>query len=93
MHQWGIPLLRVALGIVFFWFGALKSHHFLRIALILLLLQMAGTFFAVMLSLSIFFLDGNPFLLTVEGEFVVKNIVLIAGAVVIGGYEIKRIIN
>ena len=54
---------------------------------------MAGTFFAVMLSLSIFFLDGNPFLHTVEGEFVVKNIVLIAGAVVIGGYEIKRIIN
>ncbi len=24
MHQWGIPVLRVALGIVFLWFGGLK---------------------------------------------------------------------
>jgi putative oxidoreductase len=30
------------------------------------------------------FRDGNPFLLTVEGEFVVKNLVLIAAALVVG---------
>jgi hypothetical protein len=30
------------------------------------------------------FRDGNPLLLTVEGEFVVKNIVLIVAALVVG---------
>jgi hypothetical protein len=30
------------------------------------------------------FRDGNPFLLTVEGEFVVKNLVLISAALVVG---------
>lgn len=129
MHQWGIPVLRVALGIVFLWFGGLKvfgvtpvvdliaetysffpttaflfvlgwwevligisllSHHFLRIALMLLWLQMAGTFAAVVLAPAIFFVQGNPFLLTMEGEFIVKNIVLISAGLVIGGYEITR---
>lgn len=129
MHQWGIPVLRVALGVVYFWFGALKvlgvtpvvsliaqtysflptsgfllilgwweiaigacllSRHALRIALALLWLQMAGTFFAVLLSPALFYLNNNPLLLTVEGEFVVKNIVLTAAGLVIGGYELKR---
>jgi putative oxidoreductase len=30
------------------------------------------------------FRHGNPLLLTVEGEFVVKNLVLIAAALVVG---------
>lgn len=121
-------MLRVALGIVFLWFGALKvfgvspvadlvaeTYHFfpqpafllilgfwevvigvlligrvtLRFALILLWLQMLGTLLAPAFAPRIFFLDGNPLLLTTEGEFVVKNFVLIAASLVIGGHELK----
>lgn len=129
MHHWGIPFLRVALGIVFLWFGALKLigmtpvqslveetywffpyHSFiiilgiwevaigigllaklwLRGTLLLLWLQMAGTLFATILAPQMFFVGNNVFALTVEGEFIVKNIVLIAASLVIGGYEIHK---
>ena len=33
-------------------------------------------------------MNGNVFLLTADGEFVVKNLVLIASGLVIGGYEV-----
>ncbi|MCB9798290.1 hypothetical protein H6758_01025 [Candidatus Nomurabacteria bacterium] len=128
MHDWAIPTLRVALGIVFFWFGGLKVagvtpvtdlvsqtysfmptelfmfvlgiwevliglglllKKFLRPTLFLLWLQMLGTLFTFVLCPTMFFRVGNPFLLTVEGEFVVKNFVLIAASLVIGGYEVK----
>ncbi|MBI3631201.1 MAG: hypothetical protein HY221_02590 [Candidatus Sungbacteria bacterium] len=127
MRRWSIPLLRVCLGIVFLWFGALKifgvspvadlirnaypftaQHHFLltlgwwealigiglmckcalRATLGLLWLQMLGTLAALALAPWLFFAHGNIFLLTVEGEFVVKNFVLIAAGLVIGGYEV-----
>jgi uncharacterized membrane protein YkgB len=128
MHKWGIPLLRISLGIVFLWFGLLKifgvtpvtelvasTYWFfptkeflmilglweavigvglilklsLRFTLALLWVQMAGTLFSVVLDPQIFFQGNNPLLLTLEGEFVIKNLVLIAGAIVIGGYEVK----
>lgn len=128
MHTWSIPVLRVALGIVFLWFGALKifgvspvaelirvsysffpAHSFLiflgvwemaigvglmfkitlRFFLFLLWLQMAGTFLAPLLAPHIFFIGNNPLFLTTEGEFIVKNFVLIASSLVIGGYEVK----
>jgi putative oxidoreductase len=44
---------------------------------------------ALALSPVIFFQDGNLLRLTVEGEFVVKNMVLVAAALVIGGHEVK----
>ncbi len=129
MRTWGIPILRIALGIVFLWFGLLKltgaspvaalianTYSFfpqsafiiilgiwetligvglvfklaLRVTLILLWLQMAGTIFSLFLSPWMFFSGGNPLLLTIEGEFIVKNFVLIASGLVIGGYEIKN---
>lgn len=128
MRQWGIPGLRVALGIVFLWFGALKVFGVspvasllketysllpepgftvalglwemaigagllfrvaLRATLFLLWLQMAGTFFSLFLVPSIFFAGKNIFLLTLEGEFVMKNIILIAAGIVVGGHEVK----
>ncbi len=127
MHMWGIPLLRIALGIVFLWFGSLKlfnvspveglianTYSFvptdaflmvlgvwevligiglllklsLRITLALLWLQMAGTLLAPALNPEIFFQSSNILLLSTEGEFVVKNLVLIAAGIVIGGYEV-----
>ena len=45
---------------------------------------MAGTFMVLVLLPDVAFRDGNPFLLTVEGEFVVKNLVLLSSALVIG---------
>lgn len=115
----GKSTLRIALGIVFFWFGLLKIignspvvdliattysflpiepfliflgmwevviglgllfGKYLRIVLPLMWIQMLGTFFAVFLAPGIFFLNGNPILLTTEGEFVIKNLVLVAAS-------------
>lgn len=56
----------------------------LRVTLFLFWLQMAGTFLVLFLRPEIAFQSGNPVLLTVEGEFVVKNLVLIAAGLVIG---------
>ena len=56
----------------------------LRVTLMLLVLQMVGTFLTFVILPQVTFRDGNPFLLTVEGEFVVKNLVLISAALVVG---------
>lgn len=56
----------------------------LRLTLLLFLLQMVGTFLTFLVLPDVTFRDGNPLLLTVEGEFVVKNLVLISAALVVG---------
>lgn len=56
----------------------------LRLALLLFWLQMAGTFLVLVLRPDIAFQHGNPLLLTVEGEFVIKNLVLISAGLVVG---------
>ena len=123
MRLYGIHLLRIALAIVFIWFGVLKllgrspvaaliaqtvywvSPAFfvpflgvwemvvglgllfriaLRLTLLLFWLQMAGTLLVLVLRPDIAFHGGNPFLLTTEGEFVIKNLVLIAAGLVVG---------
>lgn len=65
----------------------LMAHRGLRFALLLLWIQMLGILIALLLYPPMFF-GSNPFLLTFEGEFVVKNIVLIAASLVVGGYEL-----
>ncbi len=126
LHRWSIPALRVALGLVFIWFGTLKlfgvspiipmlqqTYGFLplplfasllggwellvgsglifrralRRTLVLLCLHLIGTFVAVALAPQLFFLNSNPLLLTSNGEFVVKNLVLVTAGLVIGGHE------
>lgn len=57
----------------------------LRLVLLLFWLQMAGTFLVLVLRPEFAFQSGNPLLLTVTGEFVVKNLVLIASGLVVGG--------
>lgn len=59
--------------------------RFPRIVLGLFWLQMAGTFLTFLIQPGVMFADRNPFLLTVEGEFVVKNIVLIAAGLALAG--------
>ncbi|HXD33063.1 MAG TPA: hypothetical protein VN643_18220 [Pyrinomonadaceae bacterium] len=61
----------------------------LRCALILMLFHLVGTFMAVCLAPSEFFSRGIPFFLTVDGEFVIKNMILIAAGLVIAGYELR----
>ena len=58
--------------------------RWLRVALALFAGQMLGTFLVFLIVPDVAFRDGNPFLLTVEGEFVVKNLVLLAAGMVIG---------
>jgi len=41
-------------------------------------LQLSGTFLVLLLRPDVAFVDGNPLLLSVEGEYVVKNLVLLA---------------
>ncbi len=56
----------------------------LRATLLLLWLQMAGTFQVLVFFPLEAFQDGNPLLPTLEGQYVIKNIVLITAGLVIG---------
>jgi putative oxidoreductase len=60
----------------------------MRCTLCLLCAHLTGTFIALWLAPALFFQQGNPLWLTAEGEFVIKNMVLISAALVIGGYEV-----
>lgn len=122
LRRISLPLLRLAIGIVFVWFGALKiadmtpvgdfvantlpwfnrgfivpalgwfevllglallSGRMLSLVCAALVAHLCGTFLALVMQPSVTFQDGNPLVLTTEGEFVVKNLVLIAAALVI----------
>lgn len=117
-----MPVLRISLGIVFFWFGALKVFGespandvitktiywfnpdifipilgiwemtigiclivtaFIRVGLFLLALQMPGTFLPLVLLPEVCF-QSIPFNLTLEGQYIVKNLVLIGAAMAVG---------
>jgi uncharacterized membrane protein YkgB len=74
-----------ALGTVEVFVGAcLLAGRLMRVALPLLVGQMAGTFLVLVLLPDVAFRGGNPLLLTVEGEFVVKNLVLLSAGLVVG---------
>ena len=119
-----LPLLRIGLGVVYIWFGALKltgstpvgdlvartvpflpAHwfvpglgifeallgvallvgRFLPVVAALMVAHLAGTFLVLVTQPGVAFQNGNPLMLTMTGEFVVKNVVLIiAGLVLIG---------
>ena len=121
--KYGVPFLRFSIGIIFIWFGALKTIGELspaydlvaatiywltpeiivpllglwevaigiaflipslnRIGLILLAFQMPGTFLPLILLPEICF-TVIPFGLTLEGQYIVKNLVIIGSAFVIG---------
>ena len=129
MGRSGIFLLRISMGIVFFWFGFLKffpgispaeglatrtietlsfgiltptvsiiilavwesliglgflSGKFLRETLILLFLQMLGTITPLFLFPHEAF-TAIPYAPTLEGQYIIKNLVLISAGLVIGG--------
>jgi uncharacterized membrane protein YphA (DoxX/SURF4 family) len=123
LRTWSAPLLRISIGVVFIWFGALKVFDVspvselvaatvywvdpgwfvpvlgiaevvvgvflvvgvaLRPVLLVFVLQMIGTALVFVVLPEVAFADGNLLKLTVEGEFVVKNLVLLTAGLVIG---------
>jgi len=124
----GIGLLRISMGVIFFWFGMLKFFEglspaeslatrtidilsfgligpelvryglatwevligmgllfkiFLRETLLLMFLQMLGTLTPIVLLPDEVF-TIFPYGLTLEGQYIVKNLVIIAAGLVIG---------
>lgn len=123
LRRIAVPVLRISLGAVFLWFGALKIAgaspveglvattvpwvdpdllvpglgvveaavgvgllvgRLVRIVLLVLVLQLVGILFLLVIRPDAMFQSGNPLLLTEEGEFVVKNVVLLAAGFVVG---------
>src|SRR3990170_4190752 len=127
MSVHGITLTRIALGVVFLWFGAIKFvpgwspaadlaartieritlgivppevglpllaawesligiglllGRFLRATLLLLFVQMPGTMLPLLLFPAETF-TTFPFSPTMEGQYIIKNVVLVAAAIVI----------
>lgn len=65
--------------------GLLFTHPLvLRVTLFLLWLQLVGTCQIFVLLPQVAFQGGNPFLPTLEGQYAIKNVVLITGGLVIG---------
>ena len=128
MAEHGLLLMRIALGLVFLWFGVLKffpgmspaeslagqtieiltfgvvpqatallilavwecliglgllSGRFMRATLLLLFIQMLGTLTPLVLFPSETWVVF-PIAPTLEGQYIIKNAVLVAGAVVLG---------
>src|SRR5579859_7844309 len=128
MAHYGIVLLRISLGIVFFWFGVLKffpglspaqdlaartisvlslglvppsfsvpflaawecliglgliTGRFMRATLLLLFVQMLGTFLPLVFFPAESF-TRFPYAPTLEGQYIIKNLVLISAGLVIG---------
>jgi uncharacterized membrane protein YkgB len=70
----------VAIGVTFLF------HRTVRIAIALLALQMVGTFLPLVLLPSVVFQPGRiPYAPTIEGQYILKNLIIISAALVIGG--------
>ncbi|RNC81682.1 MAG: hypothetical protein ED559_07815 [Phycisphaera sp.] len=63
----------------------------IRFAIALLALQMVGTFMPLVLLPSVTFQEGRiPYGLTMEGQYIIKNLLIISSALVIGGTVTSR---
>ena len=66
------------------------SRPLIRISIFLLFLQIPGTFLPLVLLPEVCFTDF-PYGLTLEGQYIVKNLIIISSALVIGGTVRKNI--
>ena len=128
MDKYGVLLLRISLGFIFFWFGLLKLigiseanelatrtvywirpdifipilavwemligvgllvRPLVRGAILLLMLQMPGTFMPLVLLPEVCWIQA-PWAPTLEGQYIIKNLVLISAAIVVGGTVRKK---
>ena len=70
----------VAIGLAFLWRGTL------RLAIALLAAQMVGTFMPLVLLPEVTFQAGRwPYGPTMEGQYIIKNLLIISAALVVGG--------
>lgn len=79
--RWFIPLLgwwEVAIGV------CMLVRPLLRLAILLLFLQMPGTLLPLFLLPDVCFVHV-PWVPTLEGQYIIKNLVLISAAIVVGG--------
>lgn len=79
----GLALWEVLIGI------GLISGKFMRETILLLFLQMMGTFAPIFLFPDEVF-TRIPYAPTLEGQYIIKNIVIISAAIVLGGSLRKR---
>lgn len=85
--SWFVPLL----GVVEVLLGAaLLVNRGTRLVLLLLFVHLTGTFLAVVTQPQVTFQGGNPLMLTTEGEFVVKNFILLSAVLVLYGIQRRR---
>jgi len=63
------------------------------IAIILLLLQMTGTFLPLFILPDITFQNSNPILPTLEGQYIIKNIIIITSALMVSRTHLKVKLN
>ncbi|MEX2561980.1 MAG: DUF417 family protein [Nitriliruptoraceae bacterium] len=122
LRRISLPMLRLSLGVIFVWFGALKiagispaselvaatvylvdpawfvpflggvevliglgliANRAMRLVLPVFVGLLTGTLMVLVMLPEVAFQDGNPLLLSVEGGYVVKNIVLLAAGLVV----------
>lgn len=123
MAKNGVTLLRISIGLLYIWFGALKlipgtspaealireslpfllmdlfipflglwevaiglgfiSSKYMRLTIFLMFLQMAGAASPLVINPGAVFVRF-PFVPTLEGQYIFKNMVLIAAAIVVG---------
>jgi uncharacterized membrane protein YkgB len=84
--SWFVPLLgawEVTIGLFFL------EKTFVRWAILLLAPQMVGTFLPIILLPSVVF-GVTPFHLTLEGQYIVKNLLIISAALVVGSHVRDR---
>ena len=60
-----------------------------KVALLLLLLQMTGTFMPLIILPDITFQNSNFFTPTLEGQYILKNILIIAAALIISNKSLE----
>jgi uncharacterized membrane protein YkgB len=83
---WFVPFL----GVVEVLLGAaLLFGRGLRVVLPLLFAHLGGTLLALVTQPQVTFQGGNPLVLTTEGEFVVKNLILLSAVLVL--YGLRRV--
>lgn len=74
---WFLATLEVGIGIL------LLSGSWIRLTVALLFFQMGGTLMPVVLFPELVF-TVVPYALTIEGQYIIKNVVIISAALVIG---------
>lgn len=75
----------VAIGVAFLF------RKTIRVAIALLALQMVGTFLPLVMLPSVTFQEGRfPYAPTMEGQYIVKNLLIISAALVVGGTVRRR---